>query len=244
MLAGSMCVLKPSRNAIVLVSDGDMFPPAVFLAKRMADLGPGDDTDIILFTDSTEGLVEARRVGLTADVRKADFTELDFGDLCPSQTLPWAAYYRICLPRLLGDDYGRILYLDIDIYPLSARIFDLFKLDLNGHPLAGSRALASVYKPKSALQAIDDKRPEKRLNSGVMLIDTDAYERQSIEAKMMQVAGTLSALNGNQEIYDRVLDGNWLDRHSPYDRCRSPRLGDFGLPSNTGRRPRRKRRSA
>ena len=35
-----------------------------------------------------------------------------------------------------------------------------------------------------------------------------------------------------------------LDRHSPYDRCRSPRLGDFGLPSNTGRRPRRKRRSA
>ena len=35
-----------------------------------------------------------------------------------------------------------------------------------------------------------------------------------------------------------------LIRHSPYDRCRSPRLGDFGLPSNTGRRPRRKRRSA
>ena len=34
------------------------------------------------------------------------------------------------------------------------------------------------------------------------------------------------------------------NRHSPYDRCRSPRLGDFGLPSNTGRRPRRKRRSA
>ena len=35
-----------------------------------------------------------------------------------------------------------------------------------------------------------------------------------------------------------------FSRHSPYDRCRSPRLGDFGLPSNTGRRPRRKRRSA
>ena len=39
-------------------------------------------------------------------------------------------------------------------------------------------------------------------------------------------------------------DLRYLIRHSPYDRCRSPRLGDFGLPSNTGRRPRRKRRSA
>ena len=40
------------------------------------------------------------------------------------------------------------------------------------------------------------------------------------------------------------LSGEYINRHSPYDRCRSPRLGDFGLPSNTGRRPRRKRRSA
>ena len=74
------------------------------------------------------------------------------------------------------------------------------------------------------------------------LIDLrDAFGTTNKDGSIPKSSKVLKAFGSGNKI-DNVPDS--LNRHSPYDRCRSPRLGDFGLPSNTGRRPRRKRRSA
>ena len=103
------------RKAIVLIADRKQFPPAVFLACRLASMNTRPDVDVILATDSSAALTEARAFG-------GGFTLLDVQGVRDDLVLPVrdyftrATYLRLFIPRLLENQYDRVLYMDVDTY--------------------------------------------------------------------------------------------------------------------------------
>jgi hypothetical protein len=61
---------RPRRNALVLVSDEKIFPAAVFNAVRLAQLNQRSDTDVILFSDWTQGISAAKPTYPRVDFRQ------------------------------------------------------------------------------------------------------------------------------------------------------------------------------
>src|SRR6185436_18563118 len=122
----------PKRNAIVFAVDSKLFPVAVFQAARLNTLGTPEDTDIVIATDSA------------ADIERAKHGDTKFQPwLIPPGTLsevrmygrimPASTYYRIFLPRILDGAYARILYMDVDIFIHSDRVFGLLDLPMKGN---------------------------------------------------------------------------------------------------------------
>ena len=60
--------MKP--NLIAIAVDKGMFPPAAFLAERLASLNPRGDVDIAILSDAKDEIETARQFGVPADDRQ------------------------------------------------------------------------------------------------------------------------------------------------------------------------------
>ena len=217
------------RNAIVLVADANWFAAGAFVADQLASLRPPTGTDIILFSDSADDLDKARAFGLRAQLMPLDSSLLD-----PSFPIhdhfTRATYGRIFLPRMLAGRYRRLVYLDVDVYVHSGKIFDLFGLDLHGH------AVAAVLDPWIAL--LDPEAGERTrtianaenryFNAGVLVIEPSAYLAEDLERRLLStIAATPERLRySDQSALNIVLDGNWLEL-SPAFNTSSVHWGSF-----------------
>ena len=70
-----------ARKAILIIADDKQFPPAVFLASRLAQLKGGRDVDIVLASDSAKALNAARAFGAPCEL-------LEIGNLYDDLDLP------------------------------------------------------------------------------------------------------------------------------------------------------------
>ena len=123
-----------------IIADELQFPPAVFLAARLASLKADRDVDIILASNSPRELDRAGQFAGPFQLLDISGLQSDL-DLPPTSYFTRATYLSLFVPALLLKKYDRLLYLDVDTYPESARVFDLLDLDLGGHLLAAIRDL-------------------------------------------------------------------------------------------------------
>jgi lipopolysaccharide biosynthesis glycosyltransferase len=210
-----------SKRAVLLIADDKQFPPAVFLANRLAALRGGRDIDIILATNWPRGLAEAREFG-------GPFELMDLAGLAGDLDLPEvsyftrATYYSLFVPPLLHKRYDRLLYLDVDIYPEGDRVFALFDLDLGRYPIAAVRDLNVPF--WGSQFNIDELTATLRippgnflgakyLNSGVLLIDLAAYARDRIDKKAEKVIRDrrIKLQMPDQTVFNAVLRTGWLE---------------------------------
>ncbi|WP_318998488.1 glycosyltransferase family 8 protein [Marinobacter sp.] len=92
-----------------------------------------------------------------------------------------AVYHRILLAEYLPEDIHRVIYIDADTYVVDD-IAKLWQTDLSGHPVGAVEDLS-----RSACKTIDIPRP-KYFNSGVLVMDLDAWRQQGIARKVVRYA--------------------------------------------------------
>src|SRR3954469_9432921 len=210
-----------ARNAILIIADDRQFPPAVFLASRLSKLKGDREVDIVLASDSAKALAEARAYGVAFELLHIDRLHHDL-DLLPVSYFTRATYYSLFVPRLLEGRYERILYLDVDTYPESDRVFAALDLDMAGYAVAAIRDLHVPFipMPSNSEELLDTLRiareqrlGAKYLNSGVLLIDLDAYRKQRIEKQALRIIrDKLVELRWpDQTVFNAVLRMRWLE---------------------------------
>lgn len=153
----------------------------------------------------------------TADVK--------FFDLSPEMLAPFratlylkskAAYARLFLSDFLQEQ-DRCIYLDTDLL-ICVDLNELYETNLKGH-IAGCVNDISVRAPNSlALQMYRLKQnfglqnPEMYFNSGVMLIDLNAWRKHEIGKKSVQIGiEKFDFLDSqDQDVLNISLEGHWL----------------------------------
>jgi lipopolysaccharide biosynthesis glycosyltransferase len=204
------------KHAVALVSDDNQFPIAAFLASQLARLNPRDDTDIVIVSDAEKELARASEFGVPARL-------VSLGSWLDGHRFPAgghstrAAYYRLFLPELLGSDYDRILYLDLDTHVHKASVFGLLDLDMKNHAIAAVRdtmvTLTALPINANELRETLTNTSRKYLNSGVELIDCDRFVSQQIREKVIAAisGGQIHLHYVDQSALNFVLDGDWLE---------------------------------
>jgi len=204
------------KNVIAIATDAALFPPAYFLASRLTMLCR-DDTEIVLFSDAFEELRAAQALNPSFDLRHLEAsTQMPGGGL--TARLSGAMFYRMFLPGLLPEA-RRILYLDVDTYPETDDVFRPFDLDMEGAAIAAVRDYQSILTEMT--------KPDKRLNSGVLLIDPVAYKAANLQRRWWHSA--LRQSTHDQAALNYILRENWLELSPAFN------MTPYGFLSEIGR---------
>jgi Lipopolysaccharide biosynthesis proteins, LPS:glycosyltransferases len=113
----------------------------------------------------------------------------------------YAAYARIFIPNLLKRE-GRVLYLDGDTL-VNDSLSELLETDMKGKPIA----LAVDCVPFAFKKVINVADDVPYFNSGVMVIDLDAWRRRDVTARFIAELNNPNGPNplGDQDIFVRVF---------------------------------------
>jgi lipopolysaccharide biosynthesis glycosyltransferase len=210
-----------TKNAVLIIADEKQFAPAVFLADRLASLRGSRDVDIVLATNSPQELARARAFG-------GPYQLMDISSVHPELELlevkyfTRASYFSLFVPALLQAEYDRLLYVDVDTYPESEKVFALFDIDLGPYSFAAIRDLTVPFYPNDfngeELQETLQIPPEKclgakYLNSGVLLIDLKAYRHEGFEKAAVRLLKQkhVTARVVDQTIFNAILRTRWLE---------------------------------
>lgn len=101
-------------------------------------------------------------------VKDADLRELSFFSV--------ETFYRLFISQILAE-YKKVVYLDSDMLVLHD-ITPLYDTEMNGHPIAAVHDVVCAYLAGHASELGLEMR--NMFNAGVLVIDTEAYERQNI----------------------------------------------------------------
>jgi hypothetical protein len=205
----------PARHgkAIVFACDSNYAPFAWFAAERLARLAPDRDFDICLAAMETPAAVP----GLEGiGVRRCRVeTGGVFADLCRDARRTEAAYLRYALPRAFQAEYGRILYLDADVFPQAGDFSALLDVDLRGHAVGAVRDNTQWRTPGRRPESFRrlGLAPAPYFNSGVLLIDTHAFEGQKVLDRCLALGAEHppERIGLDQELVNAVLHGDWAE---------------------------------
>jgi lipopolysaccharide biosynthesis glycosyltransferase len=193
------------RNAVVLVTDDKIFPPAMFAAHRLAKLNPRNDTDILVFSNAHREMAAAEAMNLPFRLAPMNF---------PPGISLHPTFFRLFVPNVLRGLYRRILYLDVDTYVENAAPFALFDLDMGGHMVAAVRDCYVAFLPNEhELNMTLGGRHRRYFNAGVLLIDGEMYVATDALARLAPIIARMLAPNTymDQSSLNMLLDGNWLE---------------------------------
>ena len=117
----------------------------------------------------------------------------------PLPHLTYAAFFRYFIPQFVTEE--KALYLDADIIVRDS-IEELFLEDFDGFSIA----------------AVEDDFEKNTFNSGVMLIDVDAWRREGITEKLLQLTNEFHESSyGDQGILNRLFQNNWKKLPQKYN---------------------------
>lgn len=126
-------------------------------------------------------------------------------------------YARLMIPRLLGEDIERCLYIDADT-SIVGSLDELFYSDMGGCPVAATKDIANtaIMKKESELHGIELGRDY--FNAGMMLMDLRQWRAEGIADKAIEYANRhpermlywdQSALNKILYLRNRPIDPIW-----------------------------------
>ncbi|GAB6092853.1 glycosyltransferase family 8 protein [Furfurilactobacillus curtus] len=128
--------------------------------------------------------------------------------------IPTAAYYRLDLPQMLPK-LSRLLYIDCDMVCVDA-LMELWQTNLQGKVIGAVEDAG--YVPRLSEMGIECQ-DQTYFNSGLLLIDMDAWREQDITVKaqeFIQQHGEL-LLYHDQDVLNAVLADNWYYLHPRYN---------------------------
>ena len=109
----------------------------------------------------------------------------------PLPHLSYATFFRYFISQFVRE--AKALYLDADIIVRDS-IEELFSEDFDGCPIA----------------AVKDDLASNSFNAGVMLIDVEAWRREGITDKLLQLTNEFHESSyGDQGILNRLFQNNW-----------------------------------
>ena len=199
-----------ASNAVVLCCDKGYLPYASLAIWTLMRSTPELDFDVCLI--STDDL-ELPAVIAPANVRFCQ-VEVDKTDsaLPTSARFSDAVYLRMLLPRLLGNDYQRLLYIDCDTMIVGSELSKVFTLDLHGAPVGAVMDSLKMKHPKRPTfdqKAVGQDGPY--FNSGVLLLDCAKYEEDGIAQACLREARKHGPdkVYFDQTILNLALEGRW-----------------------------------
>ncbi len=180
-----------------------------------------------------------------ANGARLEFVDVDPGSSYLKRLLPThfamspAPYLRILIPALLGDETGRLAYLDSDTLVLSS-LKPLAELNMEGRPLA------AVEDHDSTNPALRGHLPfpadRAYFNSGVLVFDLNAWRDRDLTGRCFRfIAAHEDEIDfPDQDTLNCVLDGEWkplgpewnVTRRAAEEKSVSPHIVHF-----TGTKP-------
>lgn len=139
-----------------------------------------------------------------------DFRYIDVGPMIQqlkrrgvSSYVSYAVYSRIYIADVLAADHGRVLYLDCDTL-VNGPLDELFAVELGGRPIG----LAPDCVSSDYYRVIRLSGGRRYYNSGVMLIDLDAWRRCDCTRLLMDEIEHPQGPNplGDQDVIVRALN--------------------------------------
>jgi hypothetical protein len=202
----------PQRHdhAVAFCCDARFLPFALFMIWQIAHLNPHRRFDFVISTQddlvlpdwtAPYGIVlhKTGGVDVTVDLRRFE------GSL--------ATMFRLALARELGDRYRRILYLDCDMFVEGGDISQLLEVDLGPHPvgavLDAPHFYVADYHAEEFVRAGLPAAPY--FNSGLLLIDTQAFRDQDVESRARKAATTRkhAIVHADQSLMNFALQGKF-----------------------------------
>ena len=214
-----------SEYLIATAIDAAFVEPACVLLASIAANAAVREADLVVYG---LGLTQRDRdylsksCGAMAD--RLSFVDLDFAvgrlkKLPVTLSVPSvAAYARMLVPSILPRTASRLLYLDSDIVVMDS-LRPLFETSLAGAIVA---AVPDPVPPwidrafRSEVLKLSD--PEFYFNSGVLLIDVEAWQREAVTERAFEftcdLQGGAKFLYPDQDVLNAILSNRWqpLDR--------------------------------
>ncbi len=166
-----------SDCALLLTCDARYLPYVLHLIWQVQTYCPNRQFDILLGSEVALDLP-----AWASDVRRIVAPAGLLPDDLPTRRLPRSTYLKLALPKLLLGQYRRILYLDADFFMESGDLDRLLRLDIGDHPVAAVRDTMNFVFPTFHAEEFKalNLPPVRYLNSGLLLMDVDAYDRDRI----------------------------------------------------------------
>lgn len=128
-------------------------------------------------------------------------------------------FLRLSTPEAFAGDYRRILYLDADIHvhggPQAGDFGRLLDADLGGRAVGAVRDNKQWLSPRFQPALFRDLglTDARYLNSGVLLLDVAAFNRDAVLGACVRFARdwTAAFADNDQGLLNAVLQGNWAE---------------------------------
>lgn len=204
--------LGQNECAVALCCDEKYFPFALFMIRQIAYFNPRREFDFVIATQDALELpawafelgVRLHRLGEVAAVGNI---QRFGGTLVP--------LFRLFLAKELGHIYRRILYMDCDMFIEGGEIGRLLNLEIGPHPVAAVRDYRQLTAPD--LQSREFKAAGLAqvpyFNSGLLLIDTAAFEAQEVRQRSLATATTYpqAMVFADQSLLNLALHGGFAE---------------------------------
>lgn len=222
-MAGHRTCPERRPYAVVLAVDDEYARPAAVTVRSLVENLSPDTTLTIVVLDLGMSVDDANRLRAAAAPHPLTVEAFDTAQLSGlpvstdghSRRFSTVVFGYLHLPTLLADRYERLLYLDADLLVV-ADVTPLLRLDLAGRPVAGvvdwgfgkvSDAEGGVPDWAELGMAADTKC----LNSGVLVIDVDAWVADDVIGRALAYAGRHRHLDlPDQQTLNAALRGNFL----------------------------------
>ena len=189
---------------------------AVVIASVMKNIKSGSQVRFFLLSDGiAREMLE--RIDATAASLQAELSVIDlstaggFETLYTSGHISRAAYFRLTLPDILPADVRKIIYCDVDLLVLGD-ITELWNYDLQGLPLAAVAdygIMASKRLMKQKHSVIGLPMDFKYFNSGVLVIDVDAWREKGYAKDVIELAASGNLPHHDQDALNKVFMEKW-----------------------------------
>lgn len=206
---------EPARHprAVALVTDERFAPFAACLGASILAAHPARGFDVCLVVP--EGAATPGAEGLRV-LRVAGDNPFSAWRLTEARR-SHMGFLRLLLPRLLGSDYERILYLDADIHHDGGDLGVALGLDLRGQAVGAVRDHQMWRTPgRRAMEFARLGWPAARyLNSGVLLLDAARFEAEGWLDRAVAATTDPSLARGrvrnDQSVLNLALRGRWTE---------------------------------
>ena len=201
------------RRAVAMTADARFAPFAACLAASILERHPDRDFDVCLLVPDDAPVPDVPGLRLLRLEGRNPFAEAWLGE----DRRSLAIFLRLLLPRLLGADYERLLYLDADIHLDAGDLAVALSLDLHGQAVGAVRDHQMWRTPgrlPEEFRALGLPRA-RYLNSGMLLLDPARFEAEGLLESMTAIVADPANAAGlhrhDQSAINLALRGRWTE---------------------------------
>lgn len=194
------------RKAVVLGADNGYLDKVEVTIKSV--VAHNDDIHFYILNDDIPSewfrVLSHRLAKIGCEISNIKITEhpLKSYHSPDSSRLNYAMFFRYYIPHYVSEE--RALYIDSDIV-VTGSLDELFEMDLKGMPLA-------------AVQDVSTWGMLSTFNSGVMLIDTEAWQSEQVLEKLIELTNQHhETAYGDQGILNMYFGQRWLPLSKIYN---------------------------